>query len=223
MKNTAGTKSSFHKLYLIDAEMYDRILPNLNEVDKQELNDLNENNRQFEDQSDDVPEHEVQEVNQEVNQEDDQANNQNAATSSSQNNTDKPAEMVAKVYSPQRMKKFACEICANKRFTTKQSLKRHNKTFHQEKQPLKEEEIYPDVKYPEIEKKASFEQDAQLKNLKRKFQEESEEEDEPAPKLKRYTSLPDIEVQQQKGIKRKGPKRATDYMPRKKFHWESYT
>ena len=68
MKNTAGTKSSFHKLYLIDAEMYNRILPNLNEVDKQELNDLNENNRQFEDQSDDVPEHEVQEVNQEVNQ-----------------------------------------------------------------------------------------------------------------------------------------------------------
>ena len=101
MKNTAGTKSNFHKLYFIDAELYNRILSNLNEVDKQELNDLNENNRQFEDQSDDVPEPEVQEIN----QGDDQVNDQNAATSSSPNNTDKPAEMAAKVYSPQIMKK----------------------------------------------------------------------------------------------------------------------
>ena len=46
---TAENKSSFDKLYLIQPEMYDRILPYLNEVEKQELNDVNEkNNRPFE-------------------------------------------------------------------------------------------------------------------------------------------------------------------------------
>ena len=42
MKNIGENKSSYHKLYLIDSEMYNRILPHLNEVDKQELNDTNE-------------------------------------------------------------------------------------------------------------------------------------------------------------------------------------
>ena len=48
MKNIGENKSSYHKLYLIDSEMYNRILPHLNEVDKQELNDTNEKNRSFE-------------------------------------------------------------------------------------------------------------------------------------------------------------------------------
>ena len=42
MKNIVENKSSYHKLYLIDSEMFNRVLPHLNEVDKQELNDLNE-------------------------------------------------------------------------------------------------------------------------------------------------------------------------------------
>ena len=45
---TAENKSSFDKLYLIQPEMYDRILSYLNEVEKQELNDVNEKNRPFE-------------------------------------------------------------------------------------------------------------------------------------------------------------------------------
>ena len=45
---TAENKSSFDKLYLIQPEMYHRILPYLNEVEKQELNDVNEKNRPFE-------------------------------------------------------------------------------------------------------------------------------------------------------------------------------
>ena len=53
MKNIVENKSSYHKLYLIDSEMYNRILPHLNEVDKQELNGLNENNRSFEENQND--------------------------------------------------------------------------------------------------------------------------------------------------------------------------
>ena len=34
-------KNTFHKLYLIEKEMYDRILPQLNAVDKQEIVELN--------------------------------------------------------------------------------------------------------------------------------------------------------------------------------------
>ena len=45
---TAENKSSFDKLYLIQPEIYDRVLPYLNEIEKQELNDLNKKNRTFE-------------------------------------------------------------------------------------------------------------------------------------------------------------------------------
>ena len=53
MKKMAENKSSFNKLYLIESEMFNRILPHLNEVDKQELNDLNERNQLFEDSQND--------------------------------------------------------------------------------------------------------------------------------------------------------------------------
>ena len=53
MKNTSENKSSYDKLYLIHSDMYDRILPHLIEVNKQELNGLNENNRSFEENQND--------------------------------------------------------------------------------------------------------------------------------------------------------------------------
>ena len=54
MKNTYA-KSAFHKLYLIDKEMYDRILPQLNNVEKQELDNLNNEHRpDFEHDEDDT-------------------------------------------------------------------------------------------------------------------------------------------------------------------------
>ena len=46
-----------------------------------------------------------------------------------------------------RKKKFDCKICVNKAFTSEQSLKGHNKTFHGEKQSIKKTEVYPEVKY----------------------------------------------------------------------------
>ena len=42
-------KTSFNTLYLIEKEMFDRILPLLNEVEKQELNDLQERNKPYQD------------------------------------------------------------------------------------------------------------------------------------------------------------------------------
>ena len=53
MKKTYPSKSSFQKLYLIEEEMYNRIIPKLNEVDKQELNYLNESNKSYHDSNDD--------------------------------------------------------------------------------------------------------------------------------------------------------------------------
>ena len=53
MKKTYPSKSSFQKLYLIEEEMYNRIIPKLNEVDKQELNYLNESNKSYHHSNDD--------------------------------------------------------------------------------------------------------------------------------------------------------------------------
>ena len=66
MKNQYS-KSTFHKLYLIDKEMYDRILPYMNEVDKQELNDLNAEHRpEYEDAEEVVEEESPREKEEEL-------------------------------------------------------------------------------------------------------------------------------------------------------------
>jgi len=44
MMKTAADKSQYEKLYLIQPEIYNRVVPKLNEVEKQELKDLNEKN-----------------------------------------------------------------------------------------------------------------------------------------------------------------------------------
>ena len=222
MKNIVENKSSYNKLYLIDSEMFNRVLPHLNEVDKQELNDLNEKNRSFEDNQND-------ETLEQKNEDTEQINDAlDPAPIDEEPNIDKPPILVDGKMPGKKTKKFACEICVDKKFTTKQSLKRHHKTFHEKKHSIKETEIYPEVKYPNtslpaIEKKASFIKEPESKNLKRKFEDNPDEfeGDEPVLKLPKYTEFPEIE--EQRGVKRKGPKRATDSMPRKRFHWESFT
>ena len=49
MKRSHPPKTTYNKLYLIEEEMYNRILPKLSEVEKQEFNDLNENNKPCQD------------------------------------------------------------------------------------------------------------------------------------------------------------------------------
>ena len=232
MKKMAENKSSFNKLYLIESEMFNRILPHLNEVDKQELNDLNERNRLFEDSQND-------ETSEQKNEESEQINISSDPTlNDGEQNIAKPPMSVVEKMPGKKIKKFACEICVDKKFTTKQSLKRHHKTFHEKKHFIKETETYPEVRYPNTslpatERKASLIEEPESKNLKRKFEDNPEdfERDQPALKLPKYTGpiekyreYPEIEeIEEQRGIKRKGPKRATDSMPRKRFHWESFS
>ena len=130
MKNIVENKSSYHKLYLIDSEMFNRVLPHLNEVDKQELNDLNEKNRSFEDNQND-------EAFEQKNKDTEQINDAlDPAPKGEEPNIDKPPILVDENMPGKKMKKFACEICVDKKFTTKQSLKRHHKTFHEKKNTL---------------------------------------------------------------------------------------
>ena len=91
-------------------------------------------------------------------------------------------------------KKFACERCINKKFTTKQSLKRHYKTFYTPKQFIKQ-----------IEFKNS-EEPMQLKsNLKRKFSDDYDtSNEEPVQKSVRFTQ----------GTKRKLPGKDIDNLPK---------
>ena len=42
---SSTSKTRFHKLYLIEPEMYDKILPKLDDIDRQEILDLNEENK----------------------------------------------------------------------------------------------------------------------------------------------------------------------------------
>ena len=241
MKKMVGRKSSFHKLYLIDSDMYNRILPHLNEVDKQEVNDINERNRPYDDDGNDetgakIEENKVNDISESTpsheNKPETTSTDPNIFKISTLPETEKESSM--------KIKRFACEICVNKKFTTKQSLKRHNKTFHEKKQFIKGADIYPEVRYPELppspledypELPPSPLEEPQSNKLKRRFKEnpEDHEKDHPSIKVAKYGHTDPVknyseaqDIQEQKGIKRKGPKRATDYMPRKRFHWESF-
>lgn len=132
MKKMAENKSSFHKLYLIESEMFNRILPHLNEVDKQELNDLNERNRLFEDSQNDETSELKNEGSEQMNV------SSNTILNDGEQDIARPPFSVAEKMPGKKIKKFACEICVDKKFTTKQSLKRHHKTFHEKKHFIKE-------------------------------------------------------------------------------------
>ena len=240
MKNTYA-KSAFHKLYLIDKEMYDRILPQLNNVEKQELDNLNDEHRpDFENNedntADDTHETDKQDVNGEIVE---------------QNTTEKPLDnavdikdigkipigtesetedveaeklnqtadtfdrkqmltsSVGKKASTRQMKpkKFECDSC-NKSFTTKYSLNRHHRNFHEHVPTMRDDRelILPEVSYAE-----------------RRGQKRSNDdiEYEEATHFKR-PRIEEFVRNQPHGIKRKAPKRATDNEPRKRLHWESF-
>ena len=192
MKNTSENKFSYDKLYLIHSDMYDRILPHLIEVNKQELNDMNKKNRPFEenDETSEEKNEDTEEKN-EINDGDDVITQPHPKIAEANINKveepkiDKPkisVKMVKNVNGDwsiektprKKMKKFACEIFVNKKFITKQSLKRHNKNFHGEIHSIKETQVTPEVIHPntsssETGGKPSFIEEPKSKNLKRKF------------------------------------------------------
>ena len=115
--------------------MYDRIIPHLSQVDKQEIDDLNDENKphyQDEEPLEDektgsmgidsnLPAAETEEMQEYI------------PPIVSKNARKDPS--VSKISKSMKEKRFPCPICIGKKFTTKYSLQRHNKNFHKLKGP----------------------------------------------------------------------------------------
>ena len=66
------------------------------------------------------------------------------------NTTTNPVLATPTEKTKQKEKKYACERCINKKFTTKQSIKRYYKTFLTPKQFLKQTEETAEISTPTI-------------------------------------------------------------------------
>ena len=149
MKNNRN-KSAFDKLYLIQPEMYNRIVPRLNEVEKQELNDINEKNAPSEENRNDETFEQKNDDVEEMDNNVEQVKNAPDLTPKVEepiidNPTIPVVEKTPEKTFEKGVKKFPCEICVDKKFTTIQSLKRHTKTFHRKKHSIKETQVNPEV------------------------------------------------------------------------------
>ena len=213
MKNRNYSKSSFDKMYLIHQDMYNRILPHLSEIDKDDINELNsESNPQLNMAEDETK---MEQNNREV----EAAAKISSHTSDLNNTVQIDAGPAANAIPPSPLisagdkhqtkpKKFSCPICIKKSFTTKRSMKRHYQTFHEQKQVLNNESN--DIQ------KTKAEPDSNIHNnisLKRNFNDTGLEveydNDEPLSKQAKYM--------QQTGLKRKRQSETPDSELRKKF------
>ena len=249
MKNHYS-KSSFHKLYLIEKEMYDRILPYINEVDKQEINDLNEEHRpEYEDADTTIVEKTESKEELNVSDNDDQSEDLNEIRTEISHEVPREAARESLREASQltttsqeylhpsiaeekftsrkgiKHKKYACNICVNKSFTTRSSLNRHRKTFHIVQPLNKAVEI--EIKPKDLTSNEGTEPKHTVSKLStsvKRQREDDEFSNYSDEKSARYGDL-DYELENtpaKRGLKRKGPKRATDLEPRKKFRWESF-
>ena len=130
-------KTTFRKLYLIEPELYNRILPLLNEIDKNELIQLNQEHLEDEMGVEDETSANVDENKTESQTgvlQENQTMRSSISEPSSQHSSKEPLEnsnhlKLGRSNKQKKPKKFLCQKCT-KSFTTKFSLKRHNKTFH---------------------------------------------------------------------------------------------
>ena len=227
---------------------------------KQELNDLNEKNRPFEEndetfeekneeQKNDYSEevnHVAEEIDDDVimdpHPENEEVNIGSPDIPVEEPKIDKPkisVKMVKKSNGDwsikktpeKKVKNFSCEICVNKKFTTKRSLERHNNTFHVKKHSIKETQVIPEVIYPNTTSPETVKaEERKSKNLKRKFQYNPGEfhlvrDNQPfsrdEPVIKRPKGV-DSKVPKRTKVKRKLNDDTNDFEG-KKFHWESYS
>ena len=214
-------KGSFSKLYLIEMDKYQKCLSVLSRLERDETQSLNEKHST----SDEL----------DTNQSDVYANDQNddniPDTTLSEGKQIQSKEfskatpiMSSKSADSKQMKpkKFACNVCINKKFTTKHSLKRHHKTFHEvheeNKQGLKKEER-PTSNAAELEinpspEKAYVSDSLEAKNSfprKRKLDLDSEDFGEEA--------TPEKVVKFSRGTKRGASGLESK---KKKFRWENF-
>jgi hypothetical protein len=214
-------KGSFSKLYLIEMDKYQKCLSVLSRLERDETQSLNEKHST----SDEL----------DTNQSDVYVNDQNddniPDTTLSEGKQIQSKEfskatpiMSSKSADSKQMKpkKFACNVCINKKFTTKHSLKRHHKTFHEvheeNKQGLKKEER-PTSNAAELEinpspEKAYVSDSLEAKNSfprKRKIDLDSEDFGEEA--------TPEKVVKFSRGTKRGASGLESK---KKKFRWENF-
>ena len=255
MKNQYS-KSSFHKLYLIEKEMYDRFLQCMNEVDKQEINDLNAEHRPEYEDTDVVVEEEAMSEKEELYKTDKDEQNGGDNKSSTEASYEVPREILRegareslrdvsqssieeKLQTPieeervtsgkeknvKRPKKYACNICINKKFTTRSSLIRHHKSFHIA-QPLNKA-VEVETKPKDLASNSGSNPMYSTSNLSTTSKRKREEDEFSTHSNEKNAHYGNLEYEianhlGRRGLKRKGPKRATDLEPRKKFHWESF-
>ena len=222
-------KSTFHKLYLIEPELYYKILPLLNDMDKQELSNLNDQHsekemsdfvekqkqeEQLESQLESNPS--MSEINSQSSVPDTRVENVAASTiDKAPINDISPA--TSHSTKRKRPKQFPCQNCT-KSFTTKFSLRRHIKSFHSN-QP--NEEVVTTTK----SKKRPLEDTPSVppktlkldRGQKRKISDEDDTTDIKQPRLEN-TTMGQQDFLAPRGIKRK-IKPAIDIEPRKKTRW----
>ena len=249
---TPANKSSYDRLYLIQPEIYNRIVPELNEIEKQELNDLNEKNSHLQEDDETLEEkngeqknddaegindnaEEINDNSEEINDNTEKINddveeiNDNVIMDPPPENKEEPkisVKMTKKSNGKWSIKNFSCKICVNKTFTTNRSLQRHNNSFHVKKHSIKETQVIPEVIYPET----TIPETAKSKNLKRKHQYNTGEFhlERDNQQFSRNEPL----IKRPKGVDSTVPKRGkikrklnddTNDSEGKKFQWESYS
>ena len=258
MRKTAADKSSYDKLYCIQPEVYNRIVPKLNDVEKQELKDLNEKNGDFqedeeapEEKNDDSEEmnddgeginddaeginDDAEEINDDVEEIMDRPpeNKEEPKTDKVRLVKKSNGKWSIKKKPLKKVKNFPCKICANKSYTTKRSLQRHNNSFHVKKHSIKETEVIPEVIYPPLPPSPSPSppprvKSEERKSLKRKHQyypgefhleKDNQQFSRDEPVAKRPKGV-ESEVPKRNKVKRKYQNDTND--SKKKWSWESY-
>ena len=256
MRKTAADKSSYDKLYCVQEEVYNRIMPKLNDVEKEELKDLNEKNGNFqedeeapEEKNDDSEEmnddgegindyaeginDDAEEINDDVEEIMDRPpeNKEEPKTDKVRLVKKSNGKWSIKKKPLKKVKNFPCKICANKSYTTKRSLQRHNNSFHVKKHSIKETEVIPEVIYPPLPPSPSPPppvKSEERKSLKRKHQyypgefhleKDNQQFSRDEPVAKRPKGV-ESEVPKRNKVKRKYQNDTND--SKKKWSWESY-
>lgn len=162
-------KSSFHKLYMIEEETYHKILPFLNEMDRQELLNLNEEykdenridtqesnkdplnlnlDEKFKTSTNQLTQNSINSFDKKISTLEPNISMPSTAKPKSSNSRTEQLKQSFLPKKPKKPKKYQCEFC-NKGFTTKFSLKRHKNTFHS---PTEHEDprntIHQEIKRP---------------------------------------------------------------------------
>ena len=191
--------------------MYKRVLPHLNEIDKQDISILNEENQpDIESTEGEVPEMKMPKQDEEISLTENVMPTQVDANAGSI----LPQQMQIPQYTgndiskkQKKSKQFSCEICVNKMFTTKHSLKRHYKSFHESKHIVNPPE--PELK---TQQKPDEEQLEYIsKGLKRKMEPDDLSDQQQQKRIRLQT-----------GVKRKSVMDRSDFAPNKKFHWTTF-